>query len=52
MKKLQNLVGVKTLNNKEQQSIKGGKLQCNHDGTCPTGWTCIYGTCERYILEM
>jgi len=26
MKKLQNLVGVKTLSKKEQQAVKGGKM--------------------------
>ena len=51
MKNLENLKGAKTLGKKEQQSVKGGKRQCNADGTCPTGWTCINGACERYLLE-
>jgi hypothetical protein len=52
MKNLKNLTGAKQLNKKEQQAIKGGKMQCYADGTCPTGWTCINGTCERYPMEL
>ena len=52
MKKLQNLIGSKILSKNEQLLVKGGKMQCNPDGTCPTGLTCIYGTCERYMLEL
>ncbi|MUP39719.1 hypothetical protein [Labilibaculum euxinus] len=51
MKYLQKLAGAKILSKKEQQTVKGGKMQCYADGTCPAGWTCIHGTCERYILE-
>lgn len=51
MKNLQELAGTKTLSKKEQQSVKGGKMQCYPDGTCPVGWTCINGTCERYVID-
>ena len=51
MKELKNLANAKILSKKEQQSVKGGKRQCNPDGTCPTGWTCIGGTCEPYPIE-
>ncbi|WP_164977427.1 hypothetical protein [Ancylomarina salipaludis] len=51
MKKLQNLTEAKILSKKEQQVVKGGKMQCYADGTCPAGWTFINGTCERYMLE-
>jgi len=42
MKKLQNLVGVKTLSKKEQQAVKGGGIRCYVDciGKC-TGYKCI-----------
>ncbi|MUP39717.1 MULTISPECIES: hypothetical protein [Labilibaculum] len=52
MKDLQKLNGAKILSKKEQQTVKGGKMQCYADGTCPAGWTCISGTCERYPKEL
>ena len=51
MKNLKEISKAKQLSKKDQQSVKGGKMQCYADGTCPTGWTCINGTCERFIID-
>ncbi|WP_193323838.1 hypothetical protein [Marinifilum sp. N1E240] len=51
MKNLENLTGVKTLNKRVQQNIKGGKMQCNADGTCPPWGICIKGVCELHMPE-
>jgi len=55
MKNLENLTGVKTLNKRVQQNIKGGKMQCNADGTCPP-WVFVSRefvnfTCQNFNLK-
>jgi len=43
MKKLKDLKGIKVLNKKEQQGIKGG--ECNSYTPCPIGYDCYYSVC-------
>ncbi len=49
MKKLQNLIGVKTLSKKEQQSVKGGGWtyfpKCDAVKKCSEGYACVGTIC-------
>ena len=49
MKDLQKLAGAKILSKKEQQEVKGGKMQCPVDGKCPSPMQCIDGICQYGI---
>ena len=50
MKNLEKLKGVKALNKKEQQAVKGGKFYCGDGKPCPVGWQCIGNTCYREMF--
>jgi len=50
MKKLQNLVGIKTLSKKEQQEVKGGDCDGDRRGRCTADSDC-FGKCLAGVCE-